>query len=110
MPRLHNPLGTSYTRREKEKIIELADKYDVYIVEEDYLADFEQNSKVDPIFSYDTNQRVIYLKSYSKIMFPGLRIGIAVLPEKTTEEFGKYKKLADIDSPMISQAALEIYI
>lgn len=110
MPRFHNPLGTSYTQKEKAAIAKLAEKYEVYIVEDDYLADFEQNLKADPIFSYDVSDRVIYLKSYSKIMFPGLRIGVAVLPEKLIEGFQQYKKITDIDSSMISQAALEIYI
>ncbi|MGP7815947.1 aminotransferase-like domain-containing protein [Niallia sp. 01092] len=110
MPRFHNPLGTSYSKREKEEIVKLATKYDVYIVEDDYLADFEQHVKIDPIFSYDTNNRVIYLKSYSKIIFPGLRVGVAVLPDLLMESFQQYKRISDIDSSMISQAALEIYI
>lgn len=110
MPRYHNPLGTSYSQEEKKKILELAKKYDVYIVEDDYLADFEQNLKADPIFSYDNFSHVIYLKSYSKIIFPGLRIGIAVIPESIIKRFSKYKSVLDIDSSMLSQAALEIYI
>jgi DNA-binding transcriptional MocR family regulator len=110
MPRYHNPLGTSYSQEEKKKILELAKKYDVYIVEDDYLADFEQNLKADPVFSYDNFSHVIYLKSYSKIIFPGLRIGIAVIPESIIERFSKYKSVLDIDSSMLSQAALEIYI
>ncbi|MED4073937.1 aminotransferase-like domain-containing protein [Priestia endophytica] len=110
MPRFHNPLGTSYRKKEKEAILSLAARYDVYIVEDDYLADFEQNTKVDPLFSYDTHNHVIYLKSFSKIMFPGLRIGFAVLPPLLTPLFQRYKKTTDIDSSMISQAALELYI
>lgn len=110
MPRYHNPLGTSYSQEERKKILELAKEYDVYIVEDDYLADFEQNLKADPIFSYDNFSHVIYLKSYSKIIFPGLRIGIAVIPESIIERFSKYKSVLDIDSSMLSQAALEIYI
>lgn len=110
MPRFHNPLGTSYSEKEKKAIAKLAEKYDVYIIEDDFLADFEQNTKTDPIFSYDETGHVIYLKSYSKIMFPGLRIGVAVIPETLMERFQQYKKSMDIDSSMISQAALEIYI
>ena len=110
MPRYHNPLGTSYSQEEKRRILELAQKYNVFIVEDDYLADFEQNSKADPIYSYDNFTHVIYLKSYSKIIFPGLRIGIAVIPEKLIETFSQYKRILDIDSSMLSQAALEIYI
>lgn len=110
MPRYHNPLGTSYTQEEKKKILELAQRYHVFIVEDDYLADFEQNSKADPIYSYDDFTHVIYLKSYSKIIFPGLRIGIAVIPDTLIEIFSQYKRILDIDSSMLSQAALEIYL
>ncbi len=59
MPRFHNPLGTSYSQKEKLEIIRLAKKYDVFIVEDDYLADFEQDSKADPIYSYDDFTHVI---------------------------------------------------
>jgi DNA-binding transcriptional MocR family regulator len=54
--------------------------------------------------------RVIYLKSYSKILFPGLRIGVAVLPTALVPGFGTYKKMLDIDTSVLSQAALEVYI
>lgn len=110
MPRFHNPLGCSYTRKEKQQLARLAAKYDVYVVEDDYLADFEQDSKADPVYAYDSSSHVIYLKSYSKIIFPGLRIGIAVLPDSLTEPFREYKRQSDIDSSMLSQAALEIYL
>ncbi|WP_034680710.1 PLP-dependent aminotransferase family protein [Caldalkalibacillus mannanilyticus] len=110
MPRFHNPLGTSYSQKEMKELVRLADQYDVYLVEDDYLADYEQDSKIDPLYAYDVNERVIYLKSYSKIMFPGLRVGVAVVPRAIMEAFQQYKKILDIDSSMISQAALEIYI
>ena len=110
MPRLHNPLGTSYSKKTKNLIRKLAYQYNVYIVEDDYLADFEQNSKIDPLYTDDTQQYVIYLKSFSKIMFPGLRIGLAVLPDVFIDTFQQYKNTTDIDSSMISQAALELYL
>lgn len=110
MPRFHNPLGTSYSEKEKKAIAALGKKYDVYIVEDDYLADLESNSKSDPIYSYDSSSHVIYMKSYSKIIFPGLRVGAAVLPKNLVEDFSKHKILMDVDTSMISQGALEIYI
>lgn len=110
MPRYHNPLGTSYTKKEKIKMVQLANKYDVFIVEDDYLADFEQDKKNDALFTYDSHHRTIYLKSFSKIMFPGLRIGVAVLPPELTQLFNEYKTSSDIDSSMFSQGALEIYL
>lgn len=110
IPRYHHPLGTSYSKDEKEKIMFLAKKYNVFIVEDDYLADLETDSKADPLYSLDNGNHVIYLKSYSKIIFPGLRVGVAVIPPVIANAFHTYKKVLDIDSPMISQAALEIYI
>ncbi|OAB42606.1 PLP-dependent aminotransferase family protein [Paenibacillus antarcticus] len=110
MPRFHNPLGTSLTMRQKQEIARLADKYDVYIVEDDYLADLESDSKADPIYTYAPSPHVIYLKSYSKILFPGLRVGVAVLPPVLIDTFSRFKVLLDIDTSTLSQAALEIYM
>jgi len=108
MPRYHNPLGTSYTREERKAIAKLADQYDVYIVEDDYMADLGAQQDFEPIFAYDQTSHVVYLKSFSKIIFPGLRLGVAVLPEGLLKTFLSYKKYAD--TSLLSQAALEVYI
>ena len=110
VPRYHNPLGTSLSRREKEAIAAMAEKYDVYIVEDDYLADLEQDGKSDPIRSYDNSGRVIYIRSFSKIMLPGLRLGAAVLPEALIALFRMYKSSSDLSASALSQAALEIHL
>ncbi len=110
IPRFHNPLGTSYTRKEKLELLRLAYKYNVYIVEDDYLADLDQNSKADPIFAYDTHQQVIYLKSFSKVIFPSLRLAATVIPDAIAQSFHDYKRHIDINSSMVSQAALDVYI
>ncbi|KZL91288.1 PLP-dependent aminotransferase family protein [Clostridium magnum] len=110
IPRFHNPTGNSYTRQEKEAIVKLAEKYNVYIVEDDIMADLELDKKSDPMFSYDTASRVIYLKSYSKILVPGLRIAAVILPKLLINTFLEYKKWIDMSSPILSQGALEIYL
>jgi len=110
IPRFHNPTGTSYNRHEKQEIIKLAEKYDVYIVEDDVAADLDMNKKNDPMYSYDTSSRVIYLKSYSKILMPGLRVALLILPDLLIDRFLQYKKWTDMTSPILSQGALEIYI
>ncbi|SFL56766.1 DNA-binding transcriptional regulator, MocR family, contains an aminotransferase domain [Gracilibacillus orientalis] len=110
IPRFHNPLGHSYSNEEKREIVELANKYDVYIVEDDIFGDLDINSKSDPMFTYDPRGKVIYIKSFSKIMLPGLRIGIAVLPELLINTFSRHKFSNDLFSTTISQGALEIYL
>lgn len=108
MSRHHNPLGTSYGVREKKTIARLAAEYDVYVVEDDYMADLGDRRGFDPIFAYDQSGHVVYLKSFSKIIFPGLRIGAVVLPGPLLESFHAYNGLNG--SAMLSQAALDIYI
>ena len=110
VPRFQNPLGHSYTNHEKKKIVELAEKYDVYIVEDDFLGDLDPNAKSDPLFSYNPSGRVIYVKSFSKIFLPGLRIALVVLPKLMINHFLRYKFSADFNSPVLSQGALEIYL
>lgn len=110
VPRYHNPLGISYSNEEKRHIVKLADKYDVYIVEDDYLADLEIKNNSYPMYYDDTASRVIYIKSFSKILLPGLRIGAVVLPNILVNNFEKNKKWADLGTTVLSQGALEIYI
>lgn len=108
--RFQNPTGFSYTNREKKKIVELAQKYDVYIVEDDYMGDLDTRKKIDPMFAYDPSGRVIYTKSFSKVLLPGLRLGAAVLPDSLLELFTKAKFAADVHTPVLTQGALEIYL
>ena len=64
IPRFHYPLGHSYSEQDKRAILDLAAKYGVYIVEDDYLGDLD--SKKGQTFHYlDTEERVIYIKSFS---------------------------------------------
>ncbi|CAG7614746.1 PLP-dependent aminotransferase family protein [Paenibacillus allorhizosphaerae] len=108
--RFHNPTGYSYTNEQKKKIVELAQKYDVYIIEDDYLGDLDHNNKQDPMFAYDPSGRVIYTKSFSKVMLPGLRLGLAVIPPELHESFLHAKYAADVHTPVLMQGALEIYL
>lgn len=110
IPRFHNPTGFSYSNEEKNQILNLCKKYNVYIIEDDYLADLEINKKSDPMYALDSSSRVIYLKSYSKILLPGLRVSAVVLPELLLDTFKKYKIWDDLNTPILSQGALEIYI
>ena len=64
--RFHNPLGGSYSEATKKKIVELASKYSVYIIEDDYMADFVEGNAT-PLHYYDMDGRVIYVKSFSSI-------------------------------------------
>ena len=111
MPRFHNPLGSSLAQTDMEALIELAEEYNVYIVEDDIIGDLAISGKYGvPLFYYDRYDRVIYIKSFSKTVMPGLRIAVVVLPKKLVASFLLYKEYIDMLSPVLSQGALEIYL
>jgi len=110
MPRFQNPTGFSYCNHQKKEILRLAKKYCVYIVEDDYLADLDIDPKNDPIAAFDTDDIVIYIKSFSKTFLPGLRLGMAIIPARLQAAFMKMKGAMDISSSVHSQGALEIYL
>ena len=109
IPRFHYPLGHSYTDQEKRAILDLAAKYQIYIVEDDYLGDL--NPKMGQTFHYlDQNDLVIYIKSFSTSLFPALRITALILPNAIKEAFVSYKNILDYDNNLIMQKALSLYI
>lgn len=110
MPRLHNPLGTSLTHADKQKIVKLAETHNFYIIEDDYMGDFDNYSKYHTLYELDNNDRVIYLKSFSKIMFPGQRLGISIIPIKLLDQYLQLKKVTDIQTNTLSQSIMEVFI
>lgn len=115
-PRFHNPLGTSLTREEKKRLAHLAQKYDVYIIEDDYLSELRGGYDM-PLHYYaqglperSEHNRVIYLKTFSKILLPELRIAAIVLPSPLQKEFLRQKQSVDFGSSLLLQGALEICI
>ena len=109
IPRFHYPLGHSYSDQEKRAILDLANQYGVYIVEDDYLGDLDPR-KGQTFHYLDTEDRVIYIKSFSTSLFPSLRITALILPNALKEAFVSYKNILDYDSNLIMQKALSLYI
>ncbi|MGU7979350.1 aminotransferase-like domain-containing protein [Streptococcus suis] len=109
IPRLHNPLGSTYDIATKTAIVKLAKQYDVYIIEDDYLADFDSSHSL-PLHYLDTDNRIIYIKSFTPTLFPALRIGAISLPNQLRDIFIKHKSLIDYDTNLIMQKALSLYI
>lgn len=112
MSYFQNPTGISYSLEKKLKILELAKKYDFYIIEDDYLSEliFDDNIKHEPFKVLDENDRVIYIKSFSKIFLPGIRLGYIICPEEFRESIQNSKINTDIATSTLMQRALEMYI
>ena len=111
MSYFQNPTGISCSLEKKKKIIELAHKYDFYILEDDYLSELVYSNDLEyiPYRSLDS-ERVIYIKSFSKIFLPGIRMGYLIAPDKFKEEFKALKFNSDIATSSLMQRALQDYI
>jgi len=112
MSYFQNPTGVSYSLEKKKKIMELAQKYDFYIIEDDYLSELIYDKSVDyiPFKWLDKNDRVVYIKSFSKIFLPGIRIGYIVSPKIFKESIQNSKINTDIATSSLMQRALEMYL
>ncbi len=106
MPNFQNPTGYTYTDSEKRKILELSDKYNFYILEDDYATELNYCSEsIYSIKSMDVRDKVIYIKSFSKIFMPGLRLGFMITPEKISNEIVLAKHTTDISTSGLTQRA-----
>ena len=111
MPNFQNPTSCTYSERKKKHILLLCKKYDVMLVEDDYLSDFSYTSKnAVPLKAFDKDNRVIYIKSFSKIFMPGLRVAYLIIPNKLKEKVMSAKYVSDISTSGLMQRVLEIYL
>lgn len=111
MSYFQNPTGATYSLKKKLKILELAELYNFYIVEDDYLSELiYDNKKYQSFKSLDVNDRVIYIKSFSKLFLPGIRLGYMISPEIHKEQIQNSKINTDISTSSLMQRALDLYI
>ncbi|MBX4259941.1 PLP-dependent aminotransferase family protein [Clostridium estertheticum] len=111
MSYFQNPTGATYSFEKKVRILELAETYDFYIVEDDYLSELIYDNKEYRSFkSLDVNDKVIYIKSFSKIFLPGIRLGYMISPQKCKEYIQNSKINTDISTSSLMQRALDLYI
>ena len=90
--------------RKEKKLVELANKYNIAIVEDNPYGELRFEGEIYPaIKHYDTEGRVIFLGTFSKIFCPGLRLGWAVADKEVLNKYILVKQGADLQSSTISQ-------
>lgn len=111
IPSFHNPTGYSYSNNKREQLIKLAEKYKTYIIEDSYVSDLDfEDSGFTPLKTLDKNGRVIYIKSFSKIFMPGLRLGFMIVPKNLRPNTLEAKHATDISTSGLLQRAFDLYI
>lgn len=112
MPNYQNPTGYSYSLQKKKALLELAREHQFFIVEDDYLTElcFDDKGSNLPLKALDTNDQVVYIKSFSKILMPGLRLGLLAAPAVLNHDLGAAKQFSDISSSGLLQRTLDLYL
>ncbi len=103
-----NPAGLLMSARRRHELLDVARRHDLAILEDDpygsiYFEDVTTLADTRPIKADDTDGRVIYLGSFSKILVPGLRVAWMVAPAQVAQKVELCKQAADISSGVFDQ-------
>lgn len=114
IPDFQNPSGKTWSVERRKQLVELANKYNVVIIEDNPYGELRFEGEILPsVKHFDTEGRVAFLGTFSKILSPGFRLGWVVADEELLSKFILVKQGADLQSSTISQVEvakfLELY-
>lgn len=110
MPVYQTPASISMSPEKRKGLLELAEKYNFYIIEDDLFSDINlTGERLLPLKYEDKTDRVIYVKSFSKLLMPGIRMGYVIVPKKLFEKMAAVKYATDISGSGFIQRALAVY-
>ena len=110
-PDFHNPTGTTMPVAERRRLLEIAARFQVPIVEDHIYARLRaRGEKVPSLKQLDRSNLVIQIDSFSKIAFPGLRVGWIVAPPNVIDRLRLVKQSTDLHTGQLAQAILAEYM
>ena len=105
------PLGVTMSACRRLQLLDLARRADAWILEDDYDSEYRFSAHpVHSIHGLDRNERVIYLGTFSKVLFPTLRLGYVIVPPALVDLFIRARLLAGRASPRIDQEVIADFI
>ena len=111
IPNFHNPTGTCLSSPRRRELIVLADRYNIPILEDDFVGDLRYEGRTQPALkALDPGGRVIYINTFSKILMPGLRVGFLVAEGPVYDALVNFKRVNDLATSTLVQRALEAYV
>jgi 2-aminoadipate transaminase len=111
LPNFQNPAGVTMPLKNRKKLVDLASDYDFLILEDDPYGELRyRGDHIPPIKSFDDENRVIYMSTFSKTLAPGLRIGWAVADEEILRKLVIAKQSADVCANVLGQRIAHEYI
>ncbi|WP_175910276.1 MULTISPECIES: PLP-dependent aminotransferase family protein [Burkholderia] len=110
-PSHQSPLGHTLSLSRRVALLDWAEKTSGWIVEDDYDSEFRYLGRpLQALKSLDRRDHVIYCSTFSKAMYPGLRLAYAVVPERAVERVERVACSMNAGSPALLQAALADFI
>ena len=111
VPEFQNPTGVTMSLERRKKLVELADRYDVMVLEDSPYREIRyQGEHLPAIKSFDTQGRVVYLGSFSKILCPGMRLGWIVADAEVAEKMCLLKMAEDTQNSTINMYAADRFM
>jgi GntR family transcriptional regulator/MocR family aminotransferase len=111
IPNFHNPTGACLSGQRRRQLISLAGRHDVPILEDDYVGDIRYEGRAQPTLkSLDSDGRVIYMSTFSKMLIPGLRVGFVVADGPVYAHLLRSKRCHDLATCNLIQRALKDYV
>ncbi|MBL8080593.1 MAG: PLP-dependent aminotransferase family protein [Anaerolineales bacterium] len=111
IPNFHNPTGTCLSSARRRQLIVLAERYNVPILEDDFVGDLRYEGHAQPsLKALDPGGQVIYVGTFSKMLMPGLRVGFIVADGPIYDQLLNFKRLSDLATSTLIQRALDAYV
>jgi GntR family transcriptional regulator/MocR family aminotransferase len=101
------PLGSTLSAARRLQLLNWAQRYGAWIIEDDYDSEYRfESAPISSLQGLDTNGRVIYVGTFSKVLFASLRIGYMVIPADLVERFKAVRYAMDIFPPYLYQEVI----
>ncbi|MDD4165288.1 MAG: PLP-dependent aminotransferase family protein [Eubacteriales bacterium] len=111
IPTFHNPSGITTSLEKRKAILELAKKYDVVILEDNPYGELRfSGEEIPTIKSLDTDGRVVYCSSFSKILSAGMRVGFLCGPNSIIQKVVVAKQVNDVHTNIFFQMLVSSFI
>ena len=110
IPEGHNPLGVSLSHDRRLRLVELARRFEVPLVEDDVYGFLRYDGRALPALRSLDPEWVLYVGSFSKIIAPGVRVGWMVVPEALVPALSVLKQGSDLDVATTAQRCLSAFL
>jgi len=111
IPNFQNPSGVCLHGARRRELVQLAGRYNLAILEDDFAGDLRFDGRAQPaIKALDPGGQVIYVGTFSKMLMPGLRVGYLLAEGPVFERLVQIKNVTDLTTSTLMQHTLHNYV